>query len=606
VLLLAGIVVGGLAAVPAVGEGIQRRAVPQSQPREHGKAVKSAAHGEFEPGEVLVGFGRSASTQSRANAMQTVDARPQGEVELFGATLMSLPSEVTIAEAMTVLSRQPGVKWVVPNMKAQFDEVIPTDPLFAEQWGLTNVGQTHAIADPPPPSVEGLSDADIDASDAWSTTTGSAETVIAVIDSGIDATHPELASSLWTNPDETPGNGIDDDGNGYVDDVYGWDFIENDATPQDSEGHGTFVAGVIAAAQSNSIGGTGVCPGCRIMALRERNLAQELSSISYAIENGADIINASYGYDVFLQPEWKAFAVAYRKGILSVVSAGNSAGNNDMALGDFDHDGQYDAPSFPASFDLPGIVSVAASNDHDEYGFATGCYIATRSDACSFTSFGHDSVDVAAPGVDITSTTPGGNYATEDGTSFSAPMVAGVAGLVKSLHPTLSPLQLRNAVLNSVNRPASLAGGWTATSGRVNAASALVAPTGTAVLLSSGNVLTAKVTRGRSNGSLSYPRNVNDVYKARLRRGISYGILLDVPAGRDFDLYVWKPGTVQIWQFEPSCNGRGGCQSLLVSSARGEGKDELVTFRARRTGTYYFQVTSYFSTGKYRLSAGVV
>jgi subtilisin family serine protease len=250
---------------------------------------------------------------------------------------------------------------------------------------------------------------------------------------------------------------------------------------------------------------------------------------------------------------------------------------------------------FPASFDLPGIVSVAASNDHDEYGFATGCYIATRSDACSFTSFGHDSVDVAAPGVDIISTTPGASYATEDGTSFSAPMVAGVAGLVKSLHPTLSPLQLRNAVLNSVNRPASLAGGWTATSGRVNAASALVAPTGTTVPLSSGNVLTAKVTRGRSNGSLSYPKNVNDVYKARLRGGINYGVLLDVPAGRDFDLYVWKPGTVQIWQFEPSCNGRGGCQWLLVSSARAKG-----------TGTYYFQVTSYFSSGKYRLSAGVV
>jgi len=538
--------------------------------------------------------------------MQTVDARPVGNVELFGATLISLPSEVTVAEAMNVLGRQPAVKWVVPNMKAHFDEVIPTDPLFPEQWGLSNVGQTHGIADPPPLSVEGLNDADIDASDAWSTTTGSAETVIAVIDSGIDATHPELASSLWTNPDETPGNGIDDDGNGYVDDVYGWDFIQNDATPEDSEGHGTFVAGVIAAAQGNAIGGSGVCPGCRIMALRQRNLAQELASIAYAIENGADIINASYGYDVFLQPEWKAFAAAYLEGVLSVVSAGNAAGNNDMALGDSNHDGQYDAPLFPASFDLPGIISVAASNDSDEYGHLTGCFIATQSDACIFTNVGHDSVDVAAPGVDVTSTAPGDGFSIQNGTSFSAPMVAGVAGLVESLHPTFSPLQLRNAVLNSVNRPASLAGGWTATSGRVNAAGALSAPTGSTVPVSSGNVVTAKVTTGRSNGSLAYPSNVNDVYMARLRPGIRYGVLLDVPAGRDLDLYVWKPGTVQVWQFEPSCNGLGGCKWLLVSSARGKGKDEFVTFRARRRGTYYFQVTSFFSSGKYRLSAGVV
>jgi hypothetical protein len=182
-------------------------------------------------------------------------------------------------------------------------------------------------------------------------------------------------------------------------------------------------------------------------------------------------------------------------------------------------------------------------------------------------------------------------------------MVAGVAGLVKSVHPEYSVVQVRNAVLNAVDHPADLAGGWTATSGRVNAATALAASPTTS-RLSSGNIAGATRISGMARGRVSYPSNVNDVFKVRLRRGFDYGVVLDVPARHDYDLYVWKPGTVQIWQVEPGCDWIGPCRWLQGSSARGKGKPEALTFRARKSGIYYLQVTSWFSSGRYRLLLG--
>jgi subtilisin family serine protease len=555
--------------------------------------------------ELLVGFRRPAAPSVRTRVLAAVGAGATLGKSFFGSTLLSLPPGVRVTDAVDRLRSMKGVAWAVPNMRTRYQEFVPTDPSFADQWGLRNVAQSHTIADPPPSSVLGLNDADIDVSDAWSTTLGSSETVIAVIDSGVDVTHPDLAASLWTNLGEIPGNGIDDDGNGYVDDTNGWDFVENDAVPQDTVGHGTLIAGIIAATQGNGIGGSGVCPECKVMVLRESNLAQELRAISYAIDNGADIINASYGYDVYLLPEWKAFKAASAAGILTIAAAGNSGGDNDMSLGDFDRDGQNDAPLFPASFDLPGIISVAASNDHDQYGYQTGCALETGKIApCFFSNFGHDAVDLAAPGVDVMSTVPGGGYATEDGTSMAAPVVSGAAGLVESIHPTYSPLEVRDSLMNAVDHPSSLAGGWTRTSGRLNAATALAASTTPRGPASIGNIATARWTRGRSKGRLSYPKNVNDVFKVKLRRGVRYGVALDVPAHKDYDLYVWKPGTSQIWQVEPGCNWVGGCKWLLASSAHGKGKDEVVDFRARKRGTYYLQVTSWFSSGRYKLLIG--
>jgi subtilisin family serine protease len=557
-------------------------------------------------GQLIVGFKPSATQRDRSGLLRRTSARVDDRIPRFGATLVSIAPSLDVVRAVKAYERDPSVAWAVPNLLTHRDEVVPTDPLFSEQWGLRNEGQPHQIADPPPPTVQGVSDADIDASDAWSTTTGSSETVIAIIDRGIEATHPDLQTSLWSNVDELAGNGLDDDGNGYVDDTYGWDFVENDTVPQDTEGHGTEVAGIIAAAMNNGVGGTGVCPECRLMILRAKFVFQELAAIAYAIDNDADIINASFtSGDVFLPPEWLAFQAADKAGVLSVVAAGNEAGNNDMALPDLSNTKLADAPLFPASYDIPSIVSVAASNDRDQYGYATGCaFQQQRTSRCLFTNLGRDSVDLAAPGVDIVTTSPPGSHVVVNGTSFSVPMVAGVAGLVKSVHPEYGVVQLRNAVLNAVDHPADLAGGWTATSGRLNAATSLAAGPTTTVPLSRGNIAGAARISGIARGRVSYPANVNDVFKVRLRRGLDYGVVLEVPARQDFDIYVWKPGTAQIWQVEPGCDWVGPCRWLQEAGTGGKGKPEELAFRARKSGTYYLQVTSWFSSGRYRLLLG--
>jgi subtilisin family serine protease len=573
---------------------------------EQPKRSNEPGSSSYVKGQLIVGFKPTATERDRSGLLRRTSARMVDRIPRFGATLVSIPPSLDVLRAMKAYERDPSVAWAVPNLLTHRGEVVPTDPLFTEQWGLRNDGQPHQITDPPPATVQGLSEADIDASDAWSTTTGSSETVIAIIDSGIEATHPDLLMSLWSNADEIPGNALDDDGNGYVDDTYGWDFIENDAVPQDLVGHGTEVAGVIAATMNNGVGGSGVCPECRLMILRARNLGQELNAIAYAIDNDVDVINASFtSADVFLAPEWLAYLAVYEAGVLSVVAAGNEAGNNDMAIPDLSNTKLADAPLFPASYDIPGILSVAASNDQDRYGYATGCAIQRQNtNPCFFTNVGHDSVDLAAPGVDILTTSPPGSDVVVDGTSFSAPMVAGVAGLVKSVHPEYSVVQLRNAVLNAVDHPADLAGGWTATSGRVNAATALAASPTTNVRLSVGNIAGAARMSGIARGRVSYPSNVNDVFKVRLRRGVHYGVVLEVPAGHDYDLYVWKPGTVQIWQVEPGCDWVGPCRWLQEAGTRGKGKPEGLAFRARMSGTYYLQVTSWFSSGRYRLLVG--
>src|SRR6266540_3941642 len=329
------------------------------------KRSREPASSSYAKGRLIVGFEPSATERDRSGLLRRASARVVDRIPRFGATLVKIPPSMDVLRAMNDYERDPSVAWAVPNLLTHRDEVVPTDPLFTEQWGLRNDGQPHQIADPPPDTVQGLSDADIDASDGWS------------------------------NLDELPGNGLDDDGNGYVDDTYGWDFVENDNVPQDPQGHGTEVAGVTGAAMNNGVGGSGVCPGCRLMILRVKFVFQELAAIAYAIDNDADIINFSATGDVFVLPEWLAFQAAYKAGVLSVVAAGNEAGNNDMALPDFSNTKLADAPLFPASYDIPGILSVAASNDQDQYGYATGCALQVQKiNPCFFTNFGHDSVDL--------------------------------------------------------------------------------------------------------------------------------------------------------------------------------------------------------------------
>jgi subtilisin family serine protease len=439
---------------------------------------------------------------------------------------------------------------------------------------------------------------------------------------------------------------VDDDGNGFVDDVNGWDFAENDNTLVEANSqiidfdHGTHTAGTAAAQMNNGAGIAGVCPGCRLMILkffkpedfdgdgfREQmagNLGAELAAIDYAIEMGADIINASFGGGPFWSRlERNAFAAAGQAGILTVAAAGNANGDNDLFMAlDFDGDGIPDSesPDFPSAYNLSTILAVAATNHHDEYGYLTGCagILGTRSAPCAFTNWGHESVDVAAPGVDVLSTVPGG-YAFFSGTSMSAPLVSGIAGLISSLHPNDSPLALKNRIMNSVDHPANLEtlhafpgppaqGAFTKTNGRVNAAQALNASTAGGAPTTNGNIPGAKGLktvragiRWTSAGKVAWPEDVNDVYRQSLKAG-TYRVTLDGPAGDDFDLFVWDRGTLEIWQLQDGCFGGPGRCPILGAGVSLDA-DEQVRVRLRRNGVRFFHVAAFPpSEGRYKLT----
>jgi hypothetical protein len=335
------------------------------------------------------------------------------------------------------LSAELGLR-VEPNYTF---ELFPTDePLFRHQWGLHNTGQNR-----------GTPDADIDAREAWPTILGTPSVVVAVVDSGLDFTHPEFSGQVWTNPGEIPDNGKDDDGNGYVDDNRGWDFFERDNDPTDGDGHGTHLSGTVAAA-INDQGVAGIAPGSRLMVLRacrggSCRASAIAEGITYATANGASIINLSLG-GPDVQAVEEALQDAAAAGVLVVAAAGNT--NTDI-------DDDEDDAVYPAAYDLLNLVAVAATDRDDRLA--------------SFSNYGQTSVDLGAPGKDILSTLPDG-YGWGDGTSFAAPHVAGTAALVRSANPCLSPSEVREIFIASVDSLSSLQG-KTVSGGRLNAPQAI-------------------------------------------------------------------------------------------------------------------------------------
>jgi subtilisin family serine protease len=585
------------------------------------------APAQYVPGELIVGFRATAERGAMRRANVRVGARVSQRFPAFRMQLVKLPRGLAVRDAVREYQRDPAVSFAEPNY-LRYPTAAPTDALFSDLWGLNNTGQLHAVSDADGDETatpgSGTSGTDIDALQAWDFQTGNG-TVVAVIDSGFDVSHPDLSGQLWTNPDDTQ-DGNDNDGNGKTDDVNGWDFGDNDATllgstPFLGYDHGTHTAGTIAAARDDNgtnDGIVGVCPDCKIMALKIARdsdgafvLSAEIAALAYAKSKDAKIANMSLGGPGWSMAEREAIRTS---GLLAVVSAGNESLDNDMALSsDLDGDGYWDiaSPSYPAAYTLPNVLTVGASNHNDENGYSTECHaLGFSKPRCAFTNWGHDSVDVSAPGADITSTVPGTGWETWDGTSMAAPHVAGIAALVLAQNPTFSVAQLKNAVMRSVEKPPTLTtmymapapgltgarsmpGSFTRTSGRVNAVNALTASSANATSLTDGNVDGAKtMSTAKVFGTVAWPGDVNDVRKRKLTRGRTYRFTLVVPAGKDYDLYVWKPGAKEVWQ--PNKFRRG--------SAHAGAADEVVKFRARSTGVYYIQVSTWlFKSGRYTL-----
>ncbi|MFH1497165.1 MAG: S8 family serine peptidase [Verrucomicrobiota bacterium] len=335
------------------------------------------------------------------------------------------------------------------------------------EWRLVRVEGPDAE---PPPAVNtndsssgalwGLDSGDtggIEARRAWNVSTGDPALMVAVIDTGVDIAHPDLAANLAVNPGEIPGNGVDDDGNGYADDVRGWDFVENKPAQADPHGHGTHVAGTIAAVGDNAFGVVGVAWGAKILPVRFLSAtgvgytSDAIQAVDYARKRGARLINASWGgggYSTLLQNAISQHVTGTRG--LFVAAAGNSATNNDAD------------PFYPSSYAVPGIVSVAASTPDNRLA--------------SFSNYGRFSVDVAAPGLDILSCYRAGGFAYMSGTSMAAPHVSGALALIHAWNPHLAGEDYRALLLGNVDFPGAL-NGQVASDGRINVWRALTRTT---------------------------------------------------------------------------------------------------------------------------------
>jgi subtilisin family serine protease len=412
--------------------------------------VQAADASQHVPGRILVKFkseqdanaAHAAARDVGVNQVRKLRAGAEARTAIAKRwRVMDFAGEENLSRMMDRIARLPGVEWVEPDYIVRLSAV-PNDTYFNELWGMHNTGQSG-----------GTVDADIDAPEAWDTLTGGL-VLVAVVDTGVDHNHPDLAANIWSNSGEIAGNGIDDDGNGYVDDTRGWDFVSDDNDPFDDNDHGTHVSGTIAAAGDNGLGVVGVNRHAVIMPLKFLSAAgsgstsDAVEAIYYAIEKGARVMNHSWGGGGFSQSLSDAFTASQNAGVVMVVAAGNENRNNDSL------------PSYPSSLTHSNIISVAAT---------------TRTDArASFSNYGLTSVDLGAPGDAILSTVPGSGYASFSGTSMAAPHVAGAASLLIAADPSLNQAQIKDAILDSVDANAALAG-KTVTGGRLNLNAALAA-----------------------------------------------------------------------------------------------------------------------------------
>jgi subtilisin family serine protease len=387
------------------------------------------------PSQLIVGFSDGTSRSESASIINDTDASIERRLP-GGVAVVNVDPGASVNGVADDLESDDSVKYASPNFTVHA-AAVANDPLISDgsAWGLLRV---HG------PS-------------AWEAADGTG-TVVAVLDGGVNAGNQDLAGSLWTNNSEIPGNHVDDDNDGFIDDVNGADWVDRDGTPNDTGGHGTHVAGTIAAAAGNQFAGAGVAPGAKVMPLRfldgngSGTVADALAAVDYAIVHHANVINASWGGPDFSPPLRDAFARAGAAGITIVAAAGNDGVSND------------NSPTYPASFNLPNLISVAASDKRDQLA--------------DFSNYG-SLVGVAAPGTDIVSTL-GTGIGWMSGTSMAAPHVAGIAALVRSFNSSLSPSAVIAAIQSGARPNASLtgkvkSGGVADAVGALNAAGATLA-----------------------------------------------------------------------------------------------------------------------------------
>ncbi|MBI3926724.1 MAG: S8 family serine peptidase [Armatimonadetes bacterium] len=454
--LCAATLLGGCGSLETGGGGAPAGPVSQSAGPAPAPVATAAEEisAEFAPDQVLVKFRlglRAAEGGVEALGRQTgLSLRTAQPLEpIPGAFLVELEGGANPLDAAEQLSAQPQVEWAEPNYRWTSSEVIPAEPSFSELWGLKNTGQTIQ-------GVAGTSGADIKATYAWDSLLGSSSIVVAVIDTGVDYNHPDLAANMWINIDEIPGNGVDDDSNGVIDDRCGMRAVDGDGTvtgdPMDDHYHGTHVAGTIAAL-SNGSGVVGVAPGVRIMACKFLDstgsgwTSDAVLAVNYAVQNGAQLSNNSWGGGGYSQALYDAIQAASTQNHMFVAAAGNANRNTDSS------------PEYPAGYALNNVLSVGASTNKDA--------------KASFSNYGSSSVDLFAPGDKILSTVPGNQYGYLSGTSMASPHVTGAVALIYSYFPGITCTEARTRLINGVDYKSAFDNKCVA-DGRLNARGALL------------------------------------------------------------------------------------------------------------------------------------
>ncbi|QBJ64796.1 S8 family serine peptidase [Pseudoalteromonas sp. DL-6] len=405
---------------------------------------------------IIVKYKKNASPEMRKQARSLVRAKisdlNSDEVDdnftsLFSGRLAKFKvSGMSAKEAIERLKSHQAIEYVEPDYRVSI-AATPNDPRFEDLWGLNNEGQTG-----------GTADADIDAPEAWSISTGSRDVVVGVIDTGVDYSHPDLAANVWVNSGEIAGDGIDNDGNGYVDDVHGINAITDAGDPMDDEGHGTHVSGTIGASGNNGVGIVGVnhdvsIAGCKFLAADGTgSTSGAIKCIDYMVglkNSGVNlrVLNNSWGGGGYSQALADAITASEEADILFVAAAGNDAVDNDVN------------PHYPSNYENDNVLSIASTDSRDNMS--------------GFSQWGLTSVDMGAPGSAILSTIPGGGYASYSGTSMATPHVAGAAALVLSVNPDLTTLELKELLMSSGDANAAL-NGKTVAGTRLNVNQALI------------------------------------------------------------------------------------------------------------------------------------
>jgi len=414
-----------LSSPPATAQGGPHRGLPL----ERASFQRSKSEPAFAPGRVLVRFrkGRTAAAMAAAHAAVRAQVIRSYRV-VGGLQLVRLAAGMSVAQAVRLYRRNPDVLYAEPDY-LQYADATPNDPSYGQLWGMNNTGQSVNGG------AGGTVDADIDAPEAWNLSTGSATVVVGVIDSGADYNHPDLAANTYSNAAECSGApGVDDDGNGYVDDCHGINPAYSTTDPMDDNDHGTHVAGTIGAVGNNGVGVVGVNWHVRIYPCKFLNAGGSgptsgavecLEYFAMMKDRGVNIVatNNSWGGGGYSQALYDAIAAQLSRGILFVAAAGNNASDNDAA------------PHYPSNYFLPNVISVAATDRWDALA--------------SFSDFGRNTVQMGAPGATILSTIPtaDGSYAYFSGTSMATPHVTGVIALLKAQNPFRTWIDLRNLIL---------------------------------------------------------------------------------------------------------------------------------------------------------------